>query len=331
MVKHATVTTSDLELDTRLSNYKAQLAKVADGLSKFGLTQNQARTYIFLGKYGPQTAPTIFKSLKLPRTETYHLLNGLQKMGIVSATFDHPSKFIALPYGTAIKILISSEREHLNEVEKEGKELEEIWNQIPDLSMNEVGEKTEDKFQILQGQNQIVNKIDELCGLAKNEFLVFGSEKDYLRFYHSDFLDSIKNSKIDMKLLTSCSKNTMYIFDDIDSTCVKRIPTEVTASLCFIIKDGVEAVFFVKNNGNEAKELLAVWTDSISIIRSLMLLFKLLWSKTQTSDVLEKIGLASQPRTDYDFKLRELEQERLLIGEIRKHFKKMMSKKPIQN
>ena len=331
MVKHATVSTSDLELDSRLGNYTPQLTKIADGLLKFGLTQNQAKTYIFLGKYGPQTAPTIFKSLRLPRTETYHLLSGLQKMGIVSATFDHPSKFIALPFGSAIKILINSERDRLNEVEKEGKELEEIWNQIPDLSMNEVGSKTEDKFQMLQGQNQIVNKINELYGLTKNEFLVFGSEKDYLRFYHSDFLDSMKNSKIDMKLLTSCSKNTMYMFDEIDPTCVKRIPDEVTESLCFIIKDGEEAVFFVKNNGNEAKELLAIWTDSVSIIRSLMLLFRLLWSKTKTDDILEKFSLASKPRMDYDFKLRELEQERLLIGEIRKHFNKVVSKKTIQN
>ena len=331
MVKHATVSTSDLELDSRLRNYMVQLDKISGGLLKFGLTQNQAKTYIFLGKYGPQTAPTIFKSLKLPRTETYHLLNGLQRMGIVSATFDHPSKFIALPFGSSIKILINSERDRLNEVEKEGKELEEIWNQIPDLSMNEVGSKTDDKFQMLQGQNQIVNKINELYGFTKNEFLVFGSEKDYLRFYHSDFLDSMKNSKIDMKLLTSCSKNTMYMFDEIDPTCVKRIPDEVTDSLCFVIKDGEAAVFFVKNNGNQAKDLLAVWTDSISIIRSLILLFRLLWSKTKTDDILEKFSLASKPRMDYDFKLRELEQERLLIGEIRKHFNKVVSKKTIQN
>ncbi len=331
MVKHATVSASNLELDPRLGNYAAQLDKISDGLLKFGLTQNQAKTYIFLGKYGPQTAPTIFKSLKLPRTETYHLLNGLQRMGIVSATFDHPSKFIALPFGSAIKILITSERERLNEVEKEGKELEEIWNQVPDLSTVKVGTKTEDRFQMLQGQNQIVNKINELYGLAKNEFLVFGSEKDYLRFYHADFLDAMKNSKIDMKLLTSCSKNTMYIFNEIDSAYVKRIPEEVTESLCFIIKDGEEAVFFVKNNGTEAKDLLAVWTDSVSIIRSLMLLFRLLWSKTKTDDILEKFSLASKPRMDYDFKLRELEQERILISEIRKHFNKLISKKTIQN
>ena len=331
MVKHATVSTSDLELDSRLRNYTVQLDKISEGLLKFGLTQNQAKTYIFLGKYGPQTAPTIFKSLKLPRTETYHLLNGLQRMGIVSATFDHPSKFIALPFGSAIKILINSERDRLNEVEKEGKELEEVWNQIPDLSIDKVGATPDDKFQMLQGQNQIVNKINELYGLTKNEFLVFGSEKDYLRFYHSDFLDSMKNSKIDIKLLTSCSKNMMYIFDEIDRTCVKRIPDEVTESLCFAIKDGEAAVFFVKNNGNQAKDLLAVWTDSISIIRSLILLFRLLWSKTKTDDILEKFSLASKPRMDYDFKLRELEQERLLITEIRKHFNKMVSKKTIQN
>ena len=330
MGERATVSTLCLENDSRLSNYTLQLDKIADGLCKFGLTQNQAKTYIFLGKYGPQTAPTIFKTLKLPRTETYHLLNGLQKMGMVSATFDHPTKFIALPFGTAIKAIIDSGRERLSQMEKEGKLLHEIWDQIPNFSMDIFGAKEDDRFQMLQGQNQIFNKINEIYTNAKNEFLVFGSEKDYLRFYHADLLDLVKNSKVDIKLLTSCSENTMYIFDKISSKKIKRIPADVTENLCFIIKDGEEALFFVKNDGQEARDLLAVWTDSISIVRSLKLLFNLLLSKTKIDGEVEKFRLASESRLGYDFKLRELEQERLLISEINKHFTAMVSKKTIR-
>lgn len=330
MGEHATVTTFDLENDSRLSNYSTQLDKIANGLCKFGLTQNQAKTYIFLGKYGPQTAPAIFKSLKLPRTETYHLLNILQKMGMVSATFDHPSKFIALPFGTAMKAIVDSGREQLNQVEREGKALEEIWNQIPNFSTNTSGTEEEDRFQMLQGQNQIFNKINETYKDTKKEFLVFGSERDYLRFYHADLLDLVKNSKVDVKMLTSCSANTMYIFGKIGSTKVKRIPEDLTENLCFIIKDGEEALFFVKNNGKEARDLLAVWTDSVSIVRSLKLLFNLLLSKTKIDGEVEKFRLASEPHASYDFKLRELEQERLLISEIKKHFTKMVSKKTIR-
>jgi len=330
MGERARVSTLYLEDDSRLSNYTLQLDKIADGLCKFGLTQNQAKTYIFLGKYGPQTAPTIFKTLKLPRTETYHLLNGLQKMGMVSATFDHPIKFIALPFDTATKAILESGRERLSQMEKEGKILEEIWAQIPNFSTDISGTNEDDRFQMLQGQNQIFNKINEIYKDAKNEFLVFGSEKDYLRFYHADLLDLIKNSKVDVKMLTSCSANAMYIFDKTSSKKVKRIPEEITENLCFIIKDGKEALFFVKNNDQEARDLLAVWTDSISIVRSLKLLFDLLLSKTKIDGEVEKFQLSNESHLGYEFKLRELEQERLLISEIKKHFAKMLSKKSIQ-
>ena len=330
MGERATVSTLYLEHDSGLSNFTQQVDKIADGLCKFGLTQNQAKTFIFLGKYGPQTAPAIFKALKLPRTETYHLLNRLQKMGMVSATFDHPIRFIALPFDTAMKAIVESGRERLNDIEKEGKILEEIWNQIPIFSTNPLEAKEDDRFQMLQGQTQIVNKIIEIYEKTEKEFLVFGSEKDYVRFYHADLLDLIKNSKVKVKLLTSCSANTMYIFDKIASTMVKRIPEEITENLCFIIKDGEEALFFVKNNGQETRDLLAVWTDSISIVRSLKLLFELLLSQTKIDGEVEKFRLASESRLGYDFKLRELEQERLLISEINKHFAKLVSKKRIQ-
>ncbi len=327
MGERATVSTLYLENDTRLSNYTLQLDKIAEGLCKFGLTQNQAKTYIFLGKYGPQTAPTIFKTLKLPRTETYHLLNGLQKMGMVSATFDHPIKFTALSFGTAMKAIVDSGQERLNQMEKEGKALHEIWDQIPNFAVDTFVTKEDDRFQMLQGQTQIFNKINEIYKNAKNEFLVFGSEKDYLRLYHADLLDLFKNSKVDVKLLASCSANTMYIFDKISSKKVKRIPEDVTENLCFIIKDGEEALFFVKNDGQETRDLLAVWTDSISIVRSLKLLFNLLLSKNKIDGEVEKFRLASESHLGYDFKLRELEQERLLISEINKHFTAMVSKK----
>ena len=327
MDERASASTFELESDTRLNKHLVELAQITDGLCRFGLTQNQARTYVFLGKYGPHSAPVIFKSLKLPRTETYHLLNGLQKMGIVSAIFGHPIRFTALPFSTALKVLVNSQRERLNILDKEGNELQEVWDQIPDLSNATLQtDEEEGKFQMLKGQTQIVNKITEIGAGAQKEFLVFGSEKDYMRFYHSNFLDSIKNSKVEAKLLTSCSTNTMYIFDKLGLARVRRIPEEATENLCFVVKDDEEVVFFVKNNSKESQDLLAVWADAVSIITSLKLLFKLLWSKTKIS-TLEKTGLGRESRMDYDFKLRELEQERLLIAEINKYFSKMILKR----
>ena len=87
----------DLDPDSSSYEFKNSVDKLQAELSKFGLTSNQCKVYIFLGKYGSKTAPEVCRALKLPRTETYHLLTTLQNKGIVSATFQHPIKFTALP------------------------------------------------------------------------------------------------------------------------------------------------------------------------------------------------------------------------------------------
>ncbi|MEX0764929.1 MAG: helix-turn-helix domain-containing protein [Nitrosopumilaceae archaeon] len=55
-----------------------------------------------MGKHGHKTAPEICKALKLPRTEIYYLLTTLQNKGIVSATFQHPIRFSAIPLDKAL-------------------------------------------------------------------------------------------------------------------------------------------------------------------------------------------------------------------------------------
>jgi len=47
----------------------------------------------------------------------------------------------------------------------------------------------------------------------------------------------------------------------------------------FLIKDCEEILFFIKNNENE--EMLAVWTDSKTMINSMKLLFNMIWKKAK--------------------------------------------------
>ena len=96
-IKHEDqITIFDSENESHHHNYKLSVEELQSELSKFNLTSNQAKIYIFLGKYGSRTAPEVCKALKIARTDTYHLLSTLQSKGIVSATFEHPIKFSAL-------------------------------------------------------------------------------------------------------------------------------------------------------------------------------------------------------------------------------------------
>ena len=119
---------------------------------------------------------------------------------------------------------------------------------------------------------------------AKKECRILGSEKDFMKFYHANFLDALEEHKIEYKLLTPISKKSKYIFEDIDKTKIKQLCSSVKENLCFLIKDDDEVLFFIKNEGNN-KEMRAIWTNSETIIYSKALLFNSIWSKTDTSEV----------------------------------------------
>ncbi len=264
--------------DSQMYEYKLSVEKVQAELLQYGLTSNQSKVFIFLGKYGAKTAPEVCKALKLPRTETYHLLSALQNKGVVSATFQHPIQFTALSLEKAIWILVNSEKERVKSLEKMEKNLSELWENIP--AFDSIHDEVEEKFQMLQGTNQIHSKITEMTDSYNDEFLILGSEKDYLKLYHGDFLESFIKSKQQFRLLSACSEKTNYIFDDLERKNIKKLNKDIENHLCFILKDNGEMLFFTKN-ANSTEELFAMWTNSKSLVYSMKLLFESLWSSSK--------------------------------------------------
>jgi len=247
-------------------------------LLEFGLTQNQARVYLFLSKNNSKSAPDISKSLKIARTETYHLLNGLQSKGITIAAFGKPTKFQAVPFDKSINILVNNERSRIDELEKQTLYMISQWNLIPDTETAEALIK-ENRFQIVQGKVSIVGKLNQLINSAKKDVLLLGSEKDFMKFYHTDFIDSVKDTKINLKILMSSNNNAPYIVDELPTECIKKFEDSLGENLWFLIKDCEEIFFFIKNSENE--EMLAVWTDSKTMLNSMKLLFNMIWKKAE--------------------------------------------------
>ena len=247
-------------------------------LLEFGLTQNQARVYLFLSKNTSKSAPDISKSLKIARTETYHLLNGLQSKGITIAAFGKPTKFQAVPFDKSINILVNNERSRIDELEKQTLYMISQWNLIPDTETAEALIK-ENRFQIVQGKVSIVGKLNQLINSAKKDVLLLGSEKDFMKFYHTDFIDSVKDTNINLKILMSTNNNAPYIVDELPAKCIKKFEDSLGENLWFLIKDCEEIFFFIKNSENE--EMLAVWTDSKTMLNSMKLLFNMIWKKAE--------------------------------------------------
>ncbi len=263
--------------------------EIRDELLKFGLTSNQIKVFFYLGKFGSKTAIEISRNLRMPRTETYHLLSALQSKGMAVSSFNHPTKFSAIPFDKAMVALLNAESERLKSLKNSEGILKKLWAKIPNLgsSFNEI---EEEKFQILRGENQVKSKIIDMISDAEKKFLILGCENDFLRFYRANFLEFFENSSIDFKFLTSTSENAWYIFDDIDKSKIKQVANSVIENLCFLIKDDKEILIFVQNSKIIQKEVIALWTNSKSLIYSNILLFKSLWSIQSESIIEQKIS-----------------------------------------
>ena len=277
-MKEQTISIFDAESGSSLVEYKSHLEQIQQQLSKHGLTGNQSKVYIYLGKYGAQTAPNVCKALKLPRTETYHLLSALQNKGIVSATFQHPIQFTALPLEKAIWILVNSEKERVKSLENMESELSQLWKNIP--TFDSEPKYDENKFQMLKGSNQISSKITEMTDGYLDEFLLLGSEKDLIKLYHSDFLEPFEKTKRKFRILSSCSEKTLYIFDNLERKNVKSLNKEIQDNLCFVLKDNSELLFFIQN-ATHTNETFAMWTDSPVLVYSMKLLFESVWNSSK--------------------------------------------------
>jgi len=267
-------TVSEQKSRLSLDNIEKSLVEIQDTLEKFGLTANQSKVYLFLGKNGTKTATEVFQALKLPRTETYQILSSLQSKGIISAIIGHPVKFTAIEISEAISSIIDSEKQKIKKLEIQKAELIELWQTVP-IGNNE--KVVEEKFQILQGENRINSKINEMINDVHSEVCIIGNEKDFANFYHTDILENI--SKIsNLKILTASTEKTKYMYDDISKKSVRKVPEAVKDHLCFIIKNN-EVLFYMNNKSQ--KEVTAMWTNSNSMSYSKKLLFDELWGKSK--------------------------------------------------
>lgn len=267
----------DSEPGSHLYEHRIRLEKIKDELLKYGITSNQAKVYIYLGKSGSKTAPEVFKTLGLPRTETYYILNTLQNRGIVTTDMRSPIRYSALPLEQAFSILLNAEKEKIKVLSEQTKEISELWDQIPGFAI-ETADTSAEKLQMIQGQPQIFSKLGNMVDNYKEELLIFGSVKDLSRLYHSNILDSLPNSIMDVKIIISPAKTLPTFVEKIDKKRIRLLPESKQDNQCFVIKDREEIIVFLRNAIYPSNDIFAMWSDSKALIGSMYNLFDYSWN-----------------------------------------------------
>lgn len=285
-------------------------------LVRYDLTPNQSKVYLFLSKIGVKTASEISKALKIPRTETYHLLSTLQQKGIIFSVFGKPTKFNAVGLEESLEILVNNEKSRIAELEAGKDSLIRLWNIIPKYGEDE-NESQDNKFQSLQGRNSILVKLEQMIKESKENILVLGTEADFKRFYFTEFAELLNKTKSDLKILSDQSNDMPHIFENVLPKKVKKIEDKNREEFCFIIKDDSEVIFFISDN--KVKDMLAVWTDSKAFVTTLRSLFSLMWKKSHHINETDAESLLGSEIT-YEHRLREIEQEKMILNYLQENF-----------
>jgi len=264
-------------------------------LTKFGLSNNEIRVYIYLARSGDRKARDVSGALSLHRTETYKILRSLEKRGLVSSVFEKPLKFIATPFEKTMDILIKAKKLRIQFLERKKKDIVDLWLSLPQL---ETEPERKEVFQVLEGKEQFNLKADEILEKTRKEICIFAPDSDLLRLYHSGFTDKLEKfskKNIRVLLLTNYSQKSCFVIRKIKLSNVRYVLPNVDGLPGFIIADHEHLLFSIKGDrdsailesGKRRTRVAAFWTNYDAFISALKTLFFKLWKTEAPSDTQE--------------------------------------------
>ena len=258
-------------------------------LRALGLSKNEAKVYIYLARSGERKASEISGALSLHRTETYRILRDLEKRGLISSVFEKPLKFIATPFERALDVLIEAKKLKLNLLERKRERLIHIWLSLPKI---EGDTERKEVFQILEGEEQVGLKANEIVSRAQREMLIFVMEDDIVKLYHTGFLDSLKISAkrdVNIKFMANCSQKARFFLDKIRLENIKYLYLNDEVLPTFMLVDNEQTLLFIRRN-NGKRRIAALWTNYEVFLRILKVLFNELWQRGSPTVSLLHLG-----------------------------------------
>jgi sugar-specific transcriptional regulator TrmB len=250
---------------------------------KLGLSKNEIKVYVYLARSKERKASEISEALSLHRTETYRILRDLEKRGLVSSVFEKPLKFIATPFEKAIEALIEAKKIRIQRLERKTKDLIDIWLALP---QPKVEHKRKEVFQILEGEEQIDFKANELVQNAEEKIRIFASEEDLARLYHSGFVDGLEKlskTDFDVRLLTNSSRKSRFFVEKMSLPNVRFDLSDVEEVPTFILADEEQVLLTIRKNSQRSTDkskrvkVAALWTNYETFTKVLGKLFSELW------------------------------------------------------
>jgi len=184
-------------------------------LQELGLSRRESDVYLFLSKHGTHQVASISSRLKIERVQTYRILRNLQDKGMIEATLEAPTRFVAVSFEALLDSLVKTKKDETTALETKKNELVSFWR---NLSVR-ASEYPVPRFRVLIDRKAIYEEIERLIGEAKEEVLALTTGFDVIQEDLAGILDSMvalarKNRALQFRMLSSISKENMEIVQE---------------------------------------------------------------------------------------------------------------------
>ncbi len=258
--------------------FNKQLSTIEETLAHFGLLKNEIRVYLHLARSGEKKAGEIAEAIQLHRTETYRILRDLEKKGIVFSIFEKPLKFTAVPLDKAIDLLVDAQKIKIKLLEQEKPSLVELWRSMPQPKVEALKKEL---FQMLEGEQQVLMKANELLDRTEETFQIYASADYFSELYYNDFSDKLKTqaNKVQVSVATDNSLKSAYFLGQMKWLGDSHRITEDCNLPCFMISDKREVLIAFhektqdEDDSKKKVRTAAIWTNYSALVNTLQTLF----------------------------------------------------------
>ncbi len=254
------------------------IGTIEETLTQFGLLKNEIRVYLYLARAGEKKAGEIAESIALHRTETYRILRDLEKKSIVFSIFEKPLKFTAVPLEKAIDLLVNAQKIKIKLLEQEKPRLVELWQSMP---QPKVETTKRELFQMLEGEQQVLMKANELLEKTKESFQIYAPTDHLSELYYNEFSDKLKSqaNKVNITVLFDTSIKSAYFLGQMKWLRDQNRVSNDDNLPCFMISDNKEVLIAFHEKTNDANDVkkkfrtAAIWTNYSALVNTLQVLF----------------------------------------------------------
>jgi sugar-specific transcriptional regulator TrmB len=103
---------------------------VVKALVGLGLSEMEAKVYVYLAKEGPQKARNIAEALKMVEQQLHLSLKNLRDRNVVNATAKRPAEFSAIPFDKALDLLMKAHLREARNMERDRDEILSQWHSM---------------------------------------------------------------------------------------------------------------------------------------------------------------------------------------------------------